>query len=151
MITAIRNHLCQNQLVNQVLFLKILNSSEYFIIKKKSYSKFQVNFTIMLSVAFALKLPIHAMSSFEILTHSVKLVPAHKLNFHLNRNVHKTRSNTQKSSFNSSSSTVPRLIYVQNPLSWLRNKLYLQILKFTWDRQFVESDFKRGATQVFNG
>lgn len=106
----------------------------------------------MLSFALAFKLPIHAMSSFAILTHSVQLVPAQKLNFHLHRNVHKTCGNNNKenSSFKSST-TVPRLIYVQNPLSWLRNKIYLNILRFTWDRQFVESDFKRGATKVFFG
>lgn len=104
----------------------------------------------MLSIASAFKLPIHAMSSFEILTHSVQLIPAQKHNFHLYRNLHKTGTNinTQKRLFSSSTSTVPRLIYVQNPISWLRNKIYLQILKYSWDRQFVESDFKRGATQV---
>lgn len=102
----------------------------------------------MLSIVSAFKLPIHAMSSLEILTHSVHLIPAQTLNFHLHRNIKKTGTNTQTRSFTSSPSTVPSLIYVQNPLSWLRNKIYLQILKFSWDRQFVESDFKRGATQV---
>lgn len=100
----------------------------------------------MLSIALVSKFPIRAMTSFRMLSKSVQLAPAQKPNLQLQRDVHNTGGNnhTQRSSL----STVPRLIYVQNPLSWLRNKIYLQILKFSWDRQFVESDFKRGAKQV---
>lgn len=42
----------------------------------------------------------------------------------------------------------PKLIYVQNPLVWLRNKLRLRLLRYTWDGDFEEKEFKRGATQV---
>lgn len=42
----------------------------------------------------------------------------------------------------------PSLIYVQNPITWLRNKLRLKLLRYTWDRDFEESEFKRGATKV---
>lgn len=104
----------------------------------------------MFGVFLALKFPVHVVSSVEILTHSVKLVPTQNLIFYLKRSIHKAGGNdhhTEKSSFKSSS-TIPRLIYVQNPLSWFRNKIYLKILKYSWDRQFDESDFKRGAKQV---
>lgn len=42
----------------------------------------------------------------------------------------------------------PNLIYVQNPMIWLRNKLRLRLLRYTWDHDFEEKEFKRGATQV---
>lgn len=42
----------------------------------------------------------------------------------------------------------PNLIYVQNPFTWLRNKVRLRLLRYTWDHDFEEKEFKRGATQV---
>lgn len=42
----------------------------------------------------------------------------------------------------------PRLIYLQNPLSWLSNKMRLKWLKYTWDREFREDEFMRGVKQV---
>ncbi|XP_049766883.1 m-AAA protease-interacting protein 1, mitochondrial-like [Schistocerca cancellata] len=42
----------------------------------------------------------------------------------------------------------PKVLYIQNPFSWLMNKLDFGILKNTWDPQFNESEFKRGAKQA---
>lgn len=42
----------------------------------------------------------------------------------------------------------PNLIYVQNPFTWLTNKFRLRLLRYTWDHEFEEKEFKRGATQV---
>lgn len=91
----------------------------------------------MFTLGITSKLPVRAASSFPIF--SQYLVPGQRPNFVQLQKVH---TNTGKAK-------VPRLVYVQNPLSWLRNKVYMKVLKYTWDRQFDESEFKRGATQVY--
>ncbi|XP_073982522.1 m-AAA protease-interacting protein 1, mitochondrial-like isoform X2 [Rhodnius prolixus] len=53
---------------------------------------------------------------------------------------------------NSDSSTaiskpLPRLLYMQNPVVWLANKLDFRYLK-NWDPNFSESEFTRGARQA---
>lgn len=47
-----------------------------------------------------------------------------------------------------SAAPATRLIYMQNPWSWLCNKMRLKMLQYTWDREFSEVDFKRGVKQV---
>lgn len=47
-----------------------------------------------------------------------------------------------------SSAAAPRLIYMQNPWTWLCNKMRLKKLQYTWDRNFSEDDFKLGVKQV---
>lgn len=46
--------------------------------------------------------------------------------------------------------SAPRLIYLQNPWSWLSNKMRLKMLKYTWDRDFREDEFIRGVKQVMH-
>lgn len=46
--------------------------------------------------------------------------------------------------------STPRLIYLQNPWSWLSNKMRLKMLKYTWDRDFREDEFIRGVKQVMH-
>jgi hypothetical protein len=43
---------------------------------------------------------------------------------------------------------VPKLLYMQNPVTWLVNKLDFGMLKQTWDPHFDESEFRRGTKQV---
>lgn len=47
-----------------------------------------------------------------------------------------------------STSGLPRLIYLQNPIKWIQNKFYMRLLRLAWDRDFIEKEFKRGAKQV---
>lgn len=56
---------------------------------------------------------------------------------------HKTSVDNEKPN-----KSFPKILYVQNPLSWLMNKLDFGILKNTWDPQFNESEFKRGTKQA---
>lgn len=42
----------------------------------------------------------------------------------------------------------PRLIYVQNPFTWVANKVRMKKLQYTWDRDFDEDEFKRGVKLV---
>lgn len=42
----------------------------------------------------------------------------------------------------------PRLLYIQNPFRWLQNKVDLKLFQLSWDRTFVENEFKRGVAQV---
>ncbi|KAK9511490.1 hypothetical protein O3M35_000134 [Rhynocoris fuscipes] len=42
---------------------------------------------------------------------------------------------------------LPRLLYIQNPIVWLTNKLDFRYLK-NWDPAFNESEFTRGARQA---
>ncbi|PSN38090.1 hypothetical protein C0J52_00831 [Blattella germanica] len=44
--------------------------------------------------------------------------------------------------------SMPRLLYMQNPLRWLTNKLDFGMLKRAWDPQFDESEFRRGTKQA---
>lgn len=44
--------------------------------------------------------------------------------------------------------TLPTLLYIHNPLSWLLNKIDFKMLRATWDANFDENEFKRGAKQV---
>lgn len=43
----------------------------------------------------------------------------------------------------------PKLLYLQNPLRWIRNKFDFHLLKMAWDPHFVETEFKRGTKEVF--
>lgn len=42
---------------------------------------------------------------------------------------------------------LPRVLYIQNPVVWLTNKLDFRYLK-KWDPNFSETEFTRGARQV---
>lgn len=44
--------------------------------------------------------------------------------------------------------TLPKFIYLQNPVTWIMNKLDFRMLKTAWDPEFDEEEFKRGAKQV---
>ena len=43
---------------------------------------------------------------------------------------------------------VPKLILLQNPLTWLMIKIDFSVLRNIWDPCFVEKDFKFGTKQV---
>lgn len=43
---------------------------------------------------------------------------------------------------------LPTLIYVQNPITWLVNKIDFKMLKKAWDNEFDENEFKRGTKQA---
>ncbi|KAJ9578866.1 hypothetical protein L9F63_004925 [Diploptera punctata] len=45
---------------------------------------------------------------------------------------------------------IPKILYLQNPLTWLTNKLDFGLLKRTWDPQFNESEFRRGTKQAIS-
>lgn len=45
---------------------------------------------------------------------------------------------------------VPKLILVQNPLSWLMIKVDFSVLRNVWDPTFQEKEFKYGTKQVKN-
>lgn len=44
--------------------------------------------------------------------------------------------------------TVPQLVYFTNPFTLLMTKFQFALLKFTWDPDFNEDEFKRGAAVV---
>lgn len=46
------------------------------------------------------------------------------------------------------SEKVPRILYVSNPIDQLKTKYRLALLKLTWDPEFDEKEFKRGASKV---
>lgn len=43
---------------------------------------------------------------------------------------------------------VPKLILVQNPITWLMNKIDFSVLRNVWDSSFQEKEFKYGTKQV---
>lgn len=43
---------------------------------------------------------------------------------------------------------VPKLILLQNPLTWLMIKIDFGVLRSVWDPTFAENDFKFGTKQV---
>lgn len=44
---------------------------------------------------------------------------------------------------------VPKLILIQNPLTWLMIKIDFSVLRNIWDPEFHEKDFKFGSKQVY--
>lgn len=56
-------------------------------------------------------------------------------------------SNCEKN-VQSSSTVITKLIYIQNPWHWMRNKLLFYYLKLSWDPNFLKNEFERGAKQV---
>lgn len=44
---------------------------------------------------------------------------------------------------------VPKLILIQNPLTWLMIKIDFSVLRNIWDPGFQEKEFKFGTKQVF--
>ncbi|XP_073951378.1 m-AAA protease-interacting protein 1, mitochondrial-like isoform X1 [Choristoneura fumiferana] len=45
---------------------------------------------------------------------------------------------------------VPRLILIQNPLTWLMIKIDFSVLRHIWDPTFAETDFKFGTKQAIS-
>lgn len=43
---------------------------------------------------------------------------------------------------------IPKLILLQNPFSWLMNKIDFRVLRYVWDPDFKEKEFKFGTRQV---
>ncbi|XP_045764646.1 m-AAA protease-interacting protein 1, mitochondrial isoform X2 [Maniola jurtina] len=43
---------------------------------------------------------------------------------------------------------IPKLILVQNPLTWLKTKIDFTVLRYVWDPTFEEKEFKFGAKQA---
>lgn len=43
---------------------------------------------------------------------------------------------------------LPKLLYIQNPVVWLSNKIDFRFLRYSWDPTFSEEEFSRGARQV---
>ncbi|KAK6629856.1 hypothetical protein RUM43_003677 [Polyplax serrata] len=43
---------------------------------------------------------------------------------------------------------LPTLIYIQNPITWMINKIDFKMLKSAWDPEFDESEFRRGSIQA---
>lgn len=43
---------------------------------------------------------------------------------------------------------IPKLILLQNPFSWLVNKIDFRVLRYVWDPDFKEKEFKFGTRQV---
>lgn len=80
-------------------------------------------------------------SSNFLFQQSKKLVKNHlniqKLNFRTNQP--KTNKNDRKT---------PNLIFLQNPYIWAKNKIDFQLLKYSWDKDFNENEFKNGAKTV---
>lgn len=42
----------------------------------------------------------------------------------------------------------PNLFFLQNPLVWAKNKIDFKLLKYSWDKEFDENEFKIGAKAV---
>lgn len=89
------------------------------------------------------KIPMNTISS----TSSSHFINKLKAN-HTNERIDPSIESAPQCSGNIVLSISPSLIYVQNPLTWLSNKFRLKLLRYTWDHDFVEREFKRGATQV---
>jgi hypothetical protein len=64
----------------------------------------------------------------------------------VSRSFHHTSENYEKEK-----KPLPKLLYVQNPITWLVIKLDFRMLKQTWDPQFDEYEFRRGTVQVCGG
>ncbi|CAH0727763.1 unnamed protein product, partial [Brenthis ino] len=45
---------------------------------------------------------------------------------------------------------IPNLILVQNPFTWLMNKIDFGVLKYVWDPDFQEKEFKFGTKQAIS-
>lgn len=43
---------------------------------------------------------------------------------------------------------IPNLIFLQNPYIWAKNKIDFKLLKYSWDKDFDENEFKNGAKTV---
>jgi hypothetical protein len=54
----------------------------------------------------------------------------------------------QSPNSNKEEKSVPRLFIIQNPITWLTNKLDFAMLRSSWDPQFDEAEFRRGTKQV---
>lgn len=63
--------------------------------------------------------------------------------FIISRWFHHTSENSAKEK-----QSVPKVLYMQNPVAWLVNKLDFGMLKRTWDPHFDESEFRRGTKQA---
>lgn len=61
------------------------------------------------------------------------------LKAHLNTYQQKTKKNERK---------IPNLIFFQNPYIWAKNKIDFKLLKYSWDTDFDENDFKNGTKTV---
>lgn len=44
----------------------------------------------------------------------------------------------------------PKCLYVQGPIQWVKCKVKFQYLKYGWDWEFSEKEFKEGTKQVNN-
>lgn len=65
---------------------------------------------------------------------------------HLNINNFNLRSNQPKN--NKNERKTPNLFFLQNPYTWAKNKFDLKLLKYSWDKDFNENEFKIGAKTV---
>lgn len=45
---------------------------------------------------------------------------------------------------------LPKLLYIQNPVVWLSNKIDFRFLRYSWDPTFSEDEFSRGARQAIS-
>ncbi|XP_014280903.1 m-AAA protease-interacting protein 1, mitochondrial isoform X2 [Halyomorpha halys] len=45
---------------------------------------------------------------------------------------------------------LPKLLYIQNPVVWLSNKIDFRFLRYSWDSNFSEEEFSRGARQAIS-
>ncbi|CAH1390178.1 unnamed protein product [Nezara viridula] len=45
---------------------------------------------------------------------------------------------------------LPKLLYIQNPVVWLSNKIDFRFLRYSWDPSFSEEEFSRGARQAIS-
>lgn len=61
--------------------------------------------------------------------------------FHLNNQKYSKQKDTTEINF-------PRLIYYSNPLKHAWAKINFHLLKATWDPEFNEKEFKKGAAKV---
>lgn len=42
----------------------------------------------------------------------------------------------------------PNLFFLQNPYIWMKNKIDFKLLKYSWDNNFDENEFKNGSKTV---
>ncbi|CAA9999773.1 unnamed protein product [Nesidiocoris tenuis] len=64
------------------------------------------------------------------------------------RNFVQSSRQDQMKGQNDGQKPLPRLLYIQNPLVWVTNKIDFRHLRVAMDPSFTEKEFTRGARQV---
>lgn len=64
------------------------------------------------------------------------------------RMIHTTNARLKRVNKNKKFPDTPNVLYYQSPLMWLKNKWQMWKLRNSWDPEFDQNEFTRGAKQV---